>query len=60
MRPVERIEIRQTVGFLGFHPVDCQLVSKARLDEFVFRVYALMRIQHVTRYQAVERLLYGW
>ena len=60
MRPVERIEMRQTVGFLGFSSVDLQLVSKPRLDAFVFRVYSLMRAQHWSKAHAVERLLYGW
>ena len=59
MRPVERIEIRHTVSLLGFQPVDPCVVSKARLDAFVFRVYSLMRRTQLTRYHAVERLLYG-
>ena len=52
--------MRQTVGFLGFSSVDLQLVSKPRLDAFVFRVYSLMRAQHWSKAHAVERLLYGW
>ena len=60
MRPVDRIEIRQTVGLLGFHPVEVRFVSKPRLDEFVFRVYALMKRLRIARYEAVERTLYGW